>query len=423
MPPQSSLPSLPPSSPVHRRAFCRLPVVAALLLALVLLLLGASQQAEARVASIVIEAKSGRVLHALNADTRNYPASLTKMMTLYLVFDALEEGSLSLDEKLSVSKRAAGMSPSKLGLQPGKTIRTEDAILSLITKSANDAAVVLAEHIGGTEIEFARLMTAKAATLNMNNTTFRNASGLPNKGQLSSARDMATLSQALFFNHSKYYAYFNTQNFSYGGRKYTNHNRLLKKLSGTDGIKTGYIRASGFNVAASTERNGIRLITVVFGGQTGAQRDYRAVKLTEAAFAKLASEQAEKKLLAEASTAEENTNAKEAGGVRSALSLVQEARASQVREVVSTESKRKGLWGIQVGAFSSDERAQAALALARNAVAETLATARSVLEPVPGTVGPLQRAQFHGLSKSGAYNTCAALRKTGLDCLILAGTP
>ena len=180
---------------------------------------------------------------------------------------------------------------------------------------------------------------------------------------------------------------------------------------------------SGFNVAASTERNGIRLITVVFGGQTGAQRDYRAVKLTEAAFAKLASEQAEKKLLAEASTVEESTNAKEAGGVRSALSLVQEARASQVREVVSTESKRKGLWGIQVGAFSSDERAQAALALARNAVAETLATARSVLEPVPGTVGPLQRAQFHGLSKSGAYNTCAALRKTGLDCLILAGTP
>ena len=420
MPPQSSL---PPSRPVHRRAFCRLPVVAALLLALVLLPLGASQQAEARVASIVIEAKSGRVLHALNADTRNYPASLTKMMTLYLVFDALEEGSLSLDEKLSVSKRAAGMSPSKLGLQPGKTIRTEDAILSLITKSANDAAVVLAEHIGGTEIEFARLMTAKAATLNMNNTTFRNASGLPNKGQLSSARDMATLSQALFFNHSKYYAYFNTQNFSYGGRKYTNHNRLLKKLSGTDGIKTGYIRASGFNVAASTERNGIRLITVVFGGQTGAQRDYRAVKLTEAAFAKLASEQAEKKLLAEAGTAKESTNAKEAGGVRSALSLVQEARASQVREVVSTESKRKGLWGIQVGAFSSDERAQAALALARNAVAETLATARSVLEPVPGTVGPLQRAQFHGLSKSGAYNTCAALRKTGLDCLILAGTP
>ena len=226
MPPQSSL---PPSRPVHRRAFCRLPVVAALLLALVLLPLGASQQAEARVASIVIEAKSGRVLHALNADTRNYPASLTKMMTLYLVFDALEEGSLSLDEKLSVSKRAAGMSPSKLGLQPGKTIRTEDAILSLITKSANDAAVVLAEHIGGTEIEFARLMTAKAATLNMNNTTFRNASGLPNKGQLSSARDMATLSQALFFNHSKYYAYFNTQNFSYGGTQIHKPQPLAQK--------------------------------------------------------------------------------------------------------------------------------------------------------------------------------------------------
>ena len=253
------------------------------------------EQAEARVASIVIEAKSGRVLHALNADTRNYPASLTKMMTLYLVFDALKEGSLSLDERLPVSNRAAGMSPSKLGLQPGKTIRTEDAILSLITKSANDAAVVLAERIGGTEIEFARLMTAKAASLNMNNTNFRNASGLPNRHQLSSARDMATLSQALFFDHPDYYQYFDTQTFSYGGRKYTNHNRLLKKLAGTDGIKTGYIRASGFNVAASTERNGVRLITVVFGGQTGDLRDHRAVKLTEKAFAKLAAEQEEKK--------------------------------------------------------------------------------------------------------------------------------
>ena len=398
----------------------------ALLLAVLLLTFATAfttaEPAQARVASIVIEAKSGRVLHALNADTRNYPASLTKMMTLYLVFDALKAGSLSLDEKLPVSKRAAGMSPSKLGLQPSKTIRTEDAILSLITKSANDAAVVLAERIGGTEIEFARLMTAKAAQLGMSNTTFRNASGLPNKGQLSSARDMATLSQALFFNHADYYGYFNTQNFSYGGRKYTNHNRLLKKLAGTDGIKTGYIRASGFNVAASTERNGVRLITVIFGGQTGAQRDHRAVKLTEAAFAKLSAEQEQKRLIAEAST-NKDSSTQEAGGVRSALSLVQEARASQVREMISSESQRKGLWGIQVGAFSSDERAQAALALARKAVSETLATARSVLEPVPGTVGPLQRAQFHGLSKSSAYNTCAALRKTGLDCLILAGTP
>ena len=176
-----------------RAALRRAPLFAALLFAALFF----GEAAEAKYASLVVEADSGRVLHEINADTRNYPASLTKMMTLYMVFEAVQEGRLSLQEQLHVSARAAGMQPSKLGLRQGGRITVEDAVLGLVTKSANDAAVVLAEKLGGSEVEFARLMTAKAKSLGMKNTSFRNASGLPNKGQLSTARDMSVLARAL----------------------------------------------------------------------------------------------------------------------------------------------------------------------------------------------------------------------------------
>ena len=230
-------------------------------------------QATARYASMVVDAESGQVLHAVNADTRNYPASLTKMMTLFLVFDALEKGTLRLDQPLPVSKRAAGMPPSKLGLKQGQTITVEDAILALVTKSANDVAVVIAEALGGQETTFAKMMTERAQELGMSRTTFRNASGLPNRGQKSTARDMVRLAQALMEDHDKYYHYFSTQSFTYQGRTYRNHNRLLKGYKGTDGIKTGYIRASGFNLVSSVERDGRRVIAVVFGGKTSRSRD------------------------------------------------------------------------------------------------------------------------------------------------------
>ncbi len=245
-------------------------------------------QALARYASIVIDAETGQVLYEVNADTRNYPASLTKMMTLYMAFEALQKGKLRLNDNLTVSKRAARMPASKLGLRHGQSIKVKDAILALITKSANDAAVVLAEALGGTESKFARRMTAKAKDLGMSRTSFRNASGLYNRRQMSTARDMATLGQALITHFPDYYHYFSTTSFSYNGRRFRNHNALLKKYDGTDGIKTGYIRASGYNLVASAVRDDRRLIGVVFGGKSARSRDKHMVKLLDRGFKRVA---------------------------------------------------------------------------------------------------------------------------------------
>ncbi len=260
-------------------------VLFAITLALLGLAVLAPRDAGARsYSAIVIDADSGRVLYARNAENQRYPASLTKMMTLYLAFEALEKGRLKPGQRLKVSKRAQGMPASKLGLKRGSTITVQDAILSLVTKSANDAAVVLAEAMGGTEVEFAKLMTAKARQLGMTKTAFRNASGLPNRRQLSTARDMAALAQALIRDYPQHYHVFSATSFKYNGRRYRNHNRLLKTYAGTDGIKTGYIRASGYNLVASTVRRGKRLIAVVFGGKSARSRDSHITKLLNQGF-------------------------------------------------------------------------------------------------------------------------------------------
>ena len=213
-----------------------------------------------------IDAVSGEVLHQEHANRPLYPASLTKMMTLYMVFQALEEGSLTLNQRIPISRKAAGQAPSRLGLAPGSTIRVEDAIYALVTKSANDIATAVAEAIGETEFQFARQMTREARRLGMSNTTFQNASGLPHRRQVSTPLDMALLSQALIRDFPQYYDYFNTQSWRFNGRTYRNHNELLRSYEGMDGLKTGYIRAAGYNHAASAVRGRLRLITVVFGG-------------------------------------------------------------------------------------------------------------------------------------------------------------
>lgn len=254
----------------------------------------AAEEAQARYASIVIDAESGEVLRSRNADTRRYPASLTKMMTLYLLFEAIDNGTFSLDSKLKVSKRAAGQSPSKLGLAAGSTIRAEDAIKALIVKSANDIAVVVAEALGGTEVEFARKMTRKAQALGMSRTTFRNASGLPNRKQRSTARDMAQLASALMRDFPHRYHYFDNQRFRYKGREHRTPNKLLARYRGMDGIKTGYIRASGFNLVASAERDGRRVIAVVFGGKTGRSRNAHMANLLDLGFTRIAENDAKR---------------------------------------------------------------------------------------------------------------------------------
>ena len=247
----------------------------------------AAPAAAAGYATLVIDAGSGRVLHQENADDRRYPASLTKMMTLYMVFDALERGNWSLNRQLPVSAAAAAQPPSKLGLRRGQTIKAEDAILALVTKSANDVAVVLAEALGGTESNFATLMTAKARQLGMSRTTFRNASGLPDSAQVTTARDMAILAMALLRDFPQHYAYFSTSNFAFGGARHSNHNRLLGTYQGADGIKTGYIRASGYNLVASARRGGRRVIGVLIGGKTAAQRNQKMASLLDVGFRRL----------------------------------------------------------------------------------------------------------------------------------------
>src|SRR5688572_14457409 len=234
--------------------------------------------------SIVVDAATGEVLSASNADTSTYPASLTKMMTLYLLFEAMQDGRVKLTDTITFSRYAAGQSATNLNVDGGDRISVETAVLALVVRSANDAATAIAEHLGGTEAGFARLMTNKAHMLGMTRTTFRNANGLPDSKQRTTARDMATLSVALIRDFPQYYGYFKRTSFKYRGVTYRGHNKLLKSFKGYDGIKTGYIRASGFNLASSAERDGRRLVVVVLGGKSPSMRDRKVADLLTSGF-------------------------------------------------------------------------------------------------------------------------------------------
>ena len=329
------------------------------------------------------------MLYSRNADTRNYPASLTKMMTLYLTFDALESGSLRLDEALKVSRRAAGQAPSKLGLAVGSSISVENAILALVTKSANDVATVLAEALGGTEWEFAGIMTKKARALGMANTTFQNASGLPNRKQLSSARDMGNLAIALMQHFPKYYHYFSVTEFRFNGKTYQNHNNLLADYPGTDGLKTGYIAASGFNVAVSVTREGHRLIGVVFGGKSAKSRDDHMAVLLDKSFARLD----ERRLYAESDGVE--------------LKLI-------------TASMPTGdPWGIQIGAYGTVAAATRALNMAERHLSTSLTGAAAALMPIEADGKTLIRARYLGLDERAAKTACDRLSGSELPCAVI----
>jgi D-alanyl-D-alanine carboxypeptidase len=231
--------------------------------------------------SIVVDANSGAIMQATNADAPRHPASLTKIMTLYLLFERLEQGKIKLSTQLPVSAHAAVQAPSKLSLKPGDTIRVETAIRAIVTKSANDVAVVVAEAIAGDEPAFAKMMTAKARALGMNQTTYRNASGLPDDQQITTARDQAILGRAIQDRFPNYYHYFATRTFEYRGHAIRNHNHLLGTVDGVDGIKTGYIHDSGFNIVTSVRRANHHLIAVVFGGRSAPARDARVKSLID----------------------------------------------------------------------------------------------------------------------------------------------
>ncbi len=241
----------------------------------------AAEKYEPPIASIVVDANSGAVLQATNADSPRHPASLTKVMTLYLLFERLQAGKIKMSTDMEVSAHAAAQAPSKLGLKPGQTIDVETAIRAIVTKSANDVAVVVAEALGGSEENFARMMTAKARTLGMMHTVYRDASGLPNDEQITTARDMTILGRAIQDRFPQYYHYFATRTFTYRGEEFRNHNHLLGRVAGVDGMKTGYIHDSGFNIIVSMRRGPRHIVAVVFGGRTASARDARVVSLLD----------------------------------------------------------------------------------------------------------------------------------------------
>lgn len=248
----------------------------------------AAQIGSARYASVVLDPQTGHVLFGSNAEAPRHPASLTKMMTLYMVFDALRRGEMSLDQRLVMSPTASSRPPSKLGLPAGRTITVENAIYALVTKSANDVASLLGETMGGgSEARFAQMMTLRARALGMTGTTFRNASGLPDIDQITTAQDMAILGRRLQQDFPERYHYFGTRYHAMGPITLRNHNRMLDSYEGVDGIKTGYVDASGFNIVSSARREGVRLIVAVFGGKSWVERDRHAAALLDRGFAQM----------------------------------------------------------------------------------------------------------------------------------------
>ncbi len=384
----------------------------------VLLVLFSASPALAKYAAIIVDADTGVVLHEVNADTRNYPASLTKMMTLYMAFAALENGRFTLDQKLRTSKRASGQAPSKLGLKKGETLTVRDAILALVTKSANDVATVIAETLGGDEVNFARMMTRKAKEMGMSSTTFRNASGLPNRRQRSTARDLSVLARGLLTDHPEYYHFFSARSFSWNGKTYKNHNKMLKTYNGTDGIKTGYIRASGFNLAASAVRHNRRLVGVVMGGRSAKSRNVHMAKLLDKGFRSIRSGVAmtemgedQKQALLEAKEKEQQaTAAKTAKKVKA-------ARTAGTAEITPEKKVRKAVWGVQVGAFSRYAPAHLAASSAARRLPALLGGARVVVLPQKEASGMIYRARLMGLDETKARDACEELKRDNFGCV------
>lgn len=390
-------------------------------------------EANPRYASIVVDYATGEVLHASNADAKRFPASLTKMMTLYLLFEALERGTVTMDQTFHVSPHAASMPPSKLGLRAGSSIKAGETIKPLIVRSANDVAVVVGEALAGTESAFARKMTEKARQLGMHSTTFRNASGLPNSGQVTTARDMATLAMRLLQDFPQYYHYFNARSFTFRGQTYTSHNRLLRNYAGADGLKTGYIRASGFNLATSAVRDGRRLISVVMGGRTAQSRDAHMADLLDRGFQRagqlqlakarpvppLPAPRPGKVAVSDALARAESDAPRDIGNL-----LIGSAQAASV-ESPAAEAKGgsgAGQWAVQVGAFQAAEQARSLASQAASRLSGSFDQAQIVVSEVMVSNRKLFRARLVGFLEGQAQSACQNLSSQGMDCMVVRPT-
>ena len=332
----------------------------------------------AKRAAIIIDYDTQEVLFEVNADTLNYPASLTKMMTIYIIFDYLDKNKLSWDTKMKVSGVAASRSSSKLYLEEGSSINVKAAVMALIVKSANDVATVVAEHISGTERNFAKLMTRYAKKIGMSKTTFKNASGLPNRGQLTTARDIATLSYTLIKKHPEKYKLFKEEKFIWKEKTYKTHNKLMKSYKGADGIKTGYIKASGFQLAFSAIKKNKRLIGIYFGGNTGKQRDASLAFLMNKEFGELNLE----------------TN--------------------------KVEKNKQGFenYKIVVGTFKYKKNAEKHLKLITHKYPKTTSNKEAYVALIKSNGKQLYESRFQYFTKEDAKMACNRLKKYKRDCFI-----
>lgn len=392
-------------------------------------------EANPKYASVVMDMETGQILRTRYADKKLYPASLTKMMTLYMTFDAIRSGKLSLDQELLISRNASRQPPSKIGLRAGRTISVREAIQACATKSANDAAVVLAEAIGGSVDNFAALSTQKARELGMSRTTFKNPHGLTKRGQLSTARDMAVLGRRLFLDFPEHYHVFKRKVFKHGGRKFYATNKLLGRYSGADGIKTGYTSASGFNLVASAEQNGRRVLGVVFGGRSSASRNRHMRNLLDEGFAALP----ERTTLAEnvdyylesplprlspkrggsnkapAAWATRTTATKPSTVARSL-----EALSNAIVSKAEASTAKSGPYSIQIGAYRKRVLAERRLNEIENMRRPANLKTASPFVSVRNAGGrPLYRARFVGLQKSAADRACKRLRAKNVDCFVV----
>lgn len=439
--------------------------LAVLLIAFAIFLGAPPAHANSKYAAIVVDYGTGEVLHSRRADVALYPASLTKMMTLALLFDALNRGDLRADSKLAVSRRAADMPASKLGLKAGSTITVDQAIQAMTVRSANDVAVVIAEALGGSESRFAELMTRRARDFGMRNTTFKNASGLPNSAQKSTARDMALLAQRLIRHYPQYYHYFSQPQFSYGGRTYRSHNRLNASYRGMDGLKTGYTRASGYNLASSAVRNGRRVVVVVFGGRSTATRDAEVVRLMDLGFERLRERGAAPVIATlprakpgtvlaatEAVTPEPRPEAGAATPASVLDALPEEERRAIMAAIADTpmptpsprtpgigegdaaaaasglavgaaKAPARGAYAVQVGAFHDSNLARRAAHRATELVPQILLQGDIDISPLQGRRQPVYRARVAGFERETADRACRLLKAQRQECLVVRTGP
>ena len=432
--------------------------------------------------SLTVDARTGKVLYQKDADGLRHPASLTKMMTLYVLFQDLKSGRIKRSTQLRVSRRAAAMPPSKLGLKPGSTISVDDAIKALVTKSANDVAATVGENLGGTESNFAARMTRVARSIGMSRSTFYNASGLPNPKQYTTARDMATLGLRLMRDYPQYYPYFRTTSFKYRGQIIKSHNRLVGRFSGTDGIKTGYTNASGYNLVTSTRRGDKRLVGVVLGGRSTASRNTYMMVMLEKMFVKASNGStvaalagsskgvinplavaASKPAKAEILTTTPIVNVDEmaAASAQASQGAVESGSEEDVVETASTgepkvlqadlapaaglfTKKKKApeklpfavksaasepsklteelaqSWNIQIGAFPNKGDAQAKLTSLRGGKVQELAGKPAFTVAIKSGSKVLYRARFAGFDEASAKQVCARIAKLGDKCVTVS---